>query len=96
MTDETTLVGDAHRDAWRIPTRDGSDYGVLVRCGPAERPYWWVLCPATATLHLESNGGVDDGCSIDPECDWGEVHQAAHALYLHLTAPDQEGGGDAG
>lgn len=55
-----------HPRAWRIelPDQPGAD-GVVVEVGSAGSPYWWVLCPASATLVMEPDddpdGGHDDG-----------------------------------
>lgn len=69
-----------HEEAWRIPTEDGTDYGVLVRCGPTNHPYWWLLCPATATLYLKKDSGFDlRDCRDGEECNFiDDVHLAAH------------------
>lgn len=75
-----------HNDSWHIPTEDGTDFGVLVRCGPPEHPYWWLLCPATATLYIGPNFDLTD-CS-DVECLWGDVHDAADRLRKWLDVPE--------
>jgi hypothetical protein len=67
-----------HDNAWRIPSRrDESEYGVLVQCGPPEHPYWWLLCPVTATLYFDR---VDAECN-DAGCMWDDVHEDAAAFY---------------
>lgn len=74
---------ELHTAAWRIPTEDGNDFGVLVRCGPADRPYWWLLCPATATLYLGPMFDLRD-CQIGDECEFlGDVHAEAHRFVQH-------------
>lgn len=40
---------NAYDKAWQIP---GADGGVLVECGTEAKPYWWVLCPATACTFI--------------------------------------------
>lgn len=71
-----------HEGAWRIPSADGSDYGVLVRCGPPSSPYFWLLCPATATLYLDASDL--NGCN-DATCLWDDVHAKAAELHYILT-----------
>jgi hypothetical protein len=56
--------------AWPL---DESGTSVLVACGSIKDPYWWVLCPASATLYL---GEVDEGCS-DASCEFDDVHRMA-------------------
>lgn len=76
-------VRGRHEDAWRFPTADGTDYGVLVRCGPADRPYWWLLCPAAATLYLPDHrtGKVELRECNDASCLFvDDVHTAAHGF----------------
>jgi len=73
-----TVMGERHTDAWRIPTEDGSDYGVLVKCGPPGHPYWWLLCPGTATLYIGPEFDLRD-CQMGEECNFlDDVHAAAH------------------
>lgn len=77
-----------HYHAWRVPTDDGTDYGVLVKCGPNERPYWWLLCPGTATLYIGDDPDLRD-CQHGEACDFLEdVHERAHKLRQHLAAID--------
>jgi hypothetical protein len=82
LTDTPNAEFVRHEAAWRIPTEDGTDYGVLVRCGPPGRPYWWLLCPGTATLYLDESHGFDlRDCNHGLECDFlDDVHAAAHAF----------------
>lgn len=80
-----TRPDSRHHDAWHIPTEDGSDYGVLVRCGPPEHPYWWLLCPATATLYLGPDPDLTD-CADGAACDFlDDVHARAHKLRRELS-----------
>ncbi len=71
--------------AWRIelPDEEGA-VGVVVE----EGSFWWVLCPATATLVLDPDDpkdGHDDGrggysnpfCADGDACDWLKWHRAA-------------------
>lgn len=81
------MSAQRHQDAWRIPAEVDGEYGVLVKCGPPEYPYWWLLCPATATLYLtERPGGGFDlrGCN-DGSCVWTDVHDRAHTLVGELS-----------
>lgn len=69
--------------AWTVPDPDGGQDGVLVAAGREKDPYWWFLCPATATLYLGDDVGI--GCSIDPECDFEALHEAAHRTWKELA-----------
>ena len=75
-----------HDGAWRIDSDEAPDeYGVLVRCGPDEHPYWWLLCPVTATLYLDGNDRVGLECS-DASCMWQDVHDNAWIEWKSLTS----------
>lgn len=66
--------------AWRIPSRNyPGEEGVLVQCGPPERPYWWLLCPADATLYMGPNFDLRH-CHMGDSCDHDDVHADAHKL----------------
>lgn len=98
------VVEEPHERAWRIPTGDGSDYGVLVEIPcttPPNRSHWWLLCPASATLYVPGRDGSLDltDCSIGQECDYlDDTHAKAHVLVQRLTSGDVtpllSGGGD--
>ena len=83
-----------HPNAWRIPSRNyPGEYGVLVQCGPPNRPYWWLLCPADATLYIGNDPDLR-GCHMGPSCDHDDVHEDAHRLRktlrtIRLTPPPQ-------
>lgn len=71
--------------AWLVPSPDGGEPAVLVAAGREKDPYWWVLCPASATLYLDGVEGGAGSCSIGIECDFDELHDAASRLYKELT-----------
>jgi len=76
-----------HCRAWRTPTADGSDYGVLVECGPSDHPYFWLCCPGTATLYLRERDGSFDltDCQHGGSCNFlDDVHSAADRLVKLL------------
>lgn len=50
-------------------------------------PYWWLLCPASATLYTDDKY---QDCSIGEECDWDDVHEAAYKLRTALHTQDVE------
>lgn len=76
---------DKHESAWRIPSRTYPDeYGVLVKCGSDERPHWYLLCPADATLYMGPEFDLRD-CHMGPSCDHDDVHEDAHKLCQSLT-----------
>lgn len=64
------------------------EYALVVEMPAASRKYtyWWVLCPAAATLITEvppleddpTNPDDHEACSISPECDFHELHVLAH------------------
>jgi hypothetical protein len=73
---------EQHPKAWRFPTDDGADYGVLIELGSVSRAHWYLICPATATLYLRDHktGEVDLlDCHDGEACDFlDDVHVAAH------------------
>lgn len=87
-----------HDEAWRIPTEDGTDYGVLVRVPSVARNahHWYLICPATATLYLAERDGSFDltDCCDGEACDFlDDTHAKAHLLVRHL---DLIGGSEPG
>jgi len=70
---------EQYKRAWPIkadiPGAPGQ--AVLVECGKPSDPYWWVLCPAAATLLINLNYGA--GCS-DASCMWEDVHEEAERM----------------
>lgn len=82
-----------HEHAWRVPSSVEGEYGVLVACGPLAQPYWWLLCPATATLTFGDDDEGVGGCS-DASCVWDEVHRDAEALRRSLLPGTEAGGAD--
>lgn len=91
---------ERYERAWKIPGPDGG--GVLVQQGSEKDPYWWVLCPASATLYMSTESLIAEGrtgdCSIGASCEYEEVHRAAaeiaHALpggCICLTVHDAQG-----
>lgn len=72
-------MAERYEQAWAVPGSDGG--GVLVRVGGVH-PYWWVLCPASATLYPNA---VEHGCSLSPECDYPEIHHDAARLAAEVS-----------
>ena len=67
--------------AWRVEDEHGN-HGIVVQ-EDYELPYWWVLCPAAATLVLDPPTEAEDlrgGNCSDRECLFDEVHVAANVL----------------
>lgn len=88
MNAAEVLAGRYDR-AWKLTeSAEGVSDSLLVECGPPRRPYWWVICPASATLILGSHVAdlptVEDDCegqcSIGLDCDWWGVHAEANRL----------------
>jgi len=73
------MNGERYEAAWRIEAPTNEEYGVLVRCGPPEHPYWWLLCPATSTLYIDAEKRPEDllDCNFGMECDHDDIHEAA-------------------
>lgn len=86
---EGTLRPGRHEQSWRIPSTYSDEYGVLVQCGPPDDPYWWLLCPTTATLY-PSNAEAGEHLSDcrDPECVWDDVHDRAAQVHHLVAATD--------
>lgn len=72
-----------YEKAWRVEASRDGEYGVVVQCGSDRYPYWWLLCPAAATLYTEELPDMTD-CNLGMECDWDDVHKAATALVRAL------------
>lgn len=74
-------------DAWRIDAGDDSHYGVLIRVRTITgNPYWWLICPADATLYLQQLPEAMLDCHSDT-CAWQGVHEKAAAVIAgHLLA----------
>lgn len=80
-------MAERYQAAWRVPsTTDAEEYGVLVRAGTERHPYWWLLCPAGATLYLEAIETGPGACSLGADCDWEDVHAAAARLAAEVEA----------
>lgn len=77
-----------HERAWRIPTEDGTDYGVLVELEHARSRHWFLLCPGTATLYLydHQTGEIDlTDCADGEGCDFlDDVHAKANVMVRQL------------
>ncbi len=71
-------MAERHEQAWVIPWTPEIE-GVLVRCSSGPSVWWWVLCPAAATLHIDTVDGGEGSCSEG--CDFPEVHEAAAVLW---------------
>jgi hypothetical protein len=81
---EEYRMADKHDASWRIPSENyPGEYGVLVRCGSPEHPYWWLLCPADATLYMSDTPDLR-GCHMGPSCDHDDVHEAAQQFVQAL------------
>lgn len=72
--------------AWQTQPDDKGEVAVVVQQGTRTHPYFWVLCPASATLHLGDRDPEDgpEACSIGLECDFDHLHNAAHAIIRNL------------
>lgn len=75
--------------SWRIPTDDGSDFGVLVEIQHVRNPagrHWYLICPATATLYDDGGGDLDlRDCQQGAGCDFlDDTHAKAHLLVQQL------------
>lgn len=70
---EEALMRRRYENAWHVD--GGPSEGVLV-----EMPggFWWVLCPATATLVLPT--APDPGDCYDPSCPYWGVHRQASLM----------------
>lgn len=68
--------------AWPL---DESGESVLVACGSAKNPYWWVLCPAAATLYTDEIEDGEGSCSIGIECDFPEIHTMARKTWERVS-----------
>ena len=69
--------------AFRIPSRMDDESGVLVPV----RGYWWLICPASATLFVSAADDFED-CS-DPTCQWIEdVHRRAGQVARLMASPE--------
>lgn len=68
-----------YKRAWPL---DETGESVLVACGREKDPYWWVLCPATATLYLDE---VTDDCHDGIECDHDDVHRMAVKTWERVS-----------
>jgi hypothetical protein len=78
---------EAAARAWRTEDING-EHAVVVAMGREDDPYWYVLCPAAATLYIDVAAvrTYADDCSIGAECEWTEQHLAAAALIERLAA----------
>lgn len=76
--DGPPVVRTTYDRAWPL---DETGESVLVACGRIKDPYWWVLCPASATLHLD---GVDEGCN-DASCEHDDVHRMAVKTWERVS-----------
>lgn len=59
---------EQYGSAWRIKSRESDAYGILVQ----RDGYWWLLCPATATLYIDRSAVLSD-CH-DPACEFHDIH----------------------
>ena len=73
-------MAERYERAWPIPG-EWEGEAVLVQMGQGTDGYWWVLCPATATLHTDDVEGGEDACSYGAECDFPEIHEAAVEVW---------------
>lgn len=81
---------EPYPDAWRVPSDDPSEYGVLVRINHEKWSYWWLMCPGTATLYIETDPDLRD-CQHGGECNYlDDVHRRAHELRKRITASEVE------
>ena len=84
-----TVTEELFERAWRIPTNDGTDYGVLVELAHGEHRHWYLICPATATLYLAESDGTFDltDCCDGEGCDFlDDTHAKAHLLVQRLES----------
>lgn len=79
------------------------EFALVVEYLAQHGPFWWVLCPAAATLCIhvpdedEDPTSPDDhrSCSISPSCDFYELHALAHtsirarSLAAYGTSTDE-------
>ena len=70
-----------YQQAWIIPSEYPSkeSESVLVAIGVERWRYWWVLCPAGATLYISIVEGGEGSCSEN--CDFPEIHEEAAELW---------------
>jgi hypothetical protein len=93
-----TVEGEPHGRAWRVPTDDGKDYGVLVECAYPNGVHWYLVCPATATLYLHDTDGTFDlrDCEQGAACDFlDDTHAKAHLLVRELESARSKEAEDA-
>lgn len=74
----------ARLGVWRFGDEGKGEGATVVRCGPERFPYYWVLCPAAATLFTDE--AIAD-CSIGIDCDWDAVHERA-AIIINRDRHD--------
>ncbi len=73
-------MSERYERAWIIPAFQSEETeSVLVACGSERHRYWWVLCPAGATVYIGTVEGGEGSCSED--CDFPEIHDAAAELW---------------
>jgi hypothetical protein len=75
QTAETAI--ERYARAWRTEAMPGGEYGIVVAEGKTDDPYYWVLCPAAATLYLSATDTDLTDCNIGASCDWEEIHKMA-------------------
>ncbi len=111
MNDESAVAVSelSDRETWVGRVEFGDEFALVVEW-PGARPhdlYWWVLCPASATLITDAPAPDDDptspddhgACSLGLECDFWELHALAHEAIrtrmAALNSPTPTAKGDA-